>query len=56
MNAALNRVHRWWKRWRCPHKDTTNRITVSGYGYTEYQIWWCCDCGQHFILQTQEQR
>lgn len=47
---------KWWQQWRCKHEETTNRVTVSGYGYTEYRVWFCCRCAKGFILQTGEQR
>lgn len=49
-------MKRWLKQLFCSHQETTNEITVSGYGYTEYQMWWCCDCGKWFVKQTKEQQ
>lgn len=39
----------------CRH-DFTNKLTVSGYGYTEYEIWFCKKCPKVFGKQTKEQR
>lgn len=30
----------------------TNKLTVSGYGYTEYEIWFCEKCNKVFGRQT----
>jgi transposase-like protein len=49
-------MKRWLKRLFCPHSRITNAITVSGYGYTEWQLWWCCDCDKCFLKQTREQQ
>lgn len=35
--------------------DFTNRLTVSGYGYTEYQVWFCKSCPKVFGVQTRQQ-
>lgn len=35
------------------HRHTlTNRLTVSGYGLTEYEVWFCEDCPKVFGKQT----
>lgn len=38
------------------HHIYTNRITVSGYGYTEYEVWFCKSCGKVFWKQTRPQQ
>ena len=30
----------------------TNKLTVSGYGHTEYEIWFCESCDKVFGEQT----
>ena len=35
----------------CRH-EYTNKITVSGYGYTEYEIQFCKKCKKVFGKQT----
>jgi hypothetical protein len=52
---SLHPTLKWVKRLLCKHSEVTKKLTVSGYGYTEYQIWWCCDCEKTFIKQTKEQ-
>ena len=35
------------------HKHTyTNHLTVIGYGYTEYEVWFCQGCDKVFGKQT----
>ena len=45
----------WLRKLLCRHSKTTNRLTVSGYGYTEYEVWFCCYCHKGFVQQTKEQ-
>ena len=34
------------------HSFTEDKLTVSGYGYTEYEIWFCKYCPEVFGKQT----
>lgn len=47
---------KWLQQLRCPHRQLTNEVTVSGHGYTEYQVWFCCGCEKGFVRQTREQQ
>jgi hypothetical protein len=39
------------------HRHTyTNKLTVSGHGYTEYEVWFCQDCTKVFGKQTRGQQ
>lgn len=49
-------MRRWLKQLFCAHATKTNRIVVSGYGYTEYEMQWCLKCEKWFIKQTREQQ
>lgn len=42
---------KWLKHLFC-HHEFTNKLTVSGYGYTEYQVWFCEKCPKVFGRQT----
>ena len=35
--------------------EYTNRLTVSGYGYTEYEVWFCKKCSRVFGRQTKNE-
>jgi hypothetical protein len=35
----------------CDH-DFSGKLTVSGYGYTEYEVWFCKRCPKVFGKQT----
>lgn len=44
---------KWLKRLFHKHKhEYTGSLTVSGYGYTEYEIWFCKYCPEVFGKQT----
>jgi hypothetical protein len=49
-------MRRWWRQFWCKHSEVTNKVTVSGYGYTEYRVWFCNRCARSFIEQTREQQ
>ncbi len=37
----------------CEH-DYTEHLTLSGYGYTEYEVWFCKRCPKIFGKQTKK--
>lgn len=45
-----------WLRKLFHRHEYTNRLTMSGYGYTEYQVWFCECCPKVFGVQTKAQR
>ena len=45
-------MKRWLKQLFCRHSEITDALTVSGYGYSEYKVWWCCQCEKYFSKQT----
>lgn len=47
---------KWLRQLFCKHEEVTNTLTISGYGYTEYQIKFCCSCSKALVTQTQEQK
>ena len=49
----MKRLMSWIKKLLHIHEhEFTNKLTVSGYGYTEYEIWFCKWCDKVFGKQT----
>lgn len=48
-------MKRLWRQFWCKHVPT-KWLTVSGYGYTEYQICFCERCEKLIWRQTKEQQ
>ena len=51
----ITKLYKWLRQLRCKH-EPTNSFLVSGYGYTEYRVWFCQKCEKAFIEQTREQQ
>lgn len=49
-------MKKWFRQAFCRHSFVDLPDAVSGYGYTEYRIWFCTKCDKLFWKQTQEQQ
>ena len=49
-------MKRWLRQLFCMHRELTKPYTVSGYGYTEYRMWFCCRCEKCMVEQIREQQ